>query len=144
LNKQAQHTKAMKTTIADSKTLQEIQNEFNHQFPFLRLEFVSKKSKPGPDFRDKKNPNSALSAYRKAGKEDIISFEESMTVQQLETQFMQRYGLNAQVFRRSGKLWLETTATDNWTLGYQNEQGQELSNSDLNTEKEESDYHEQE
>jgi hypothetical protein len=134
----------MKTTIKDNKTLREIQVEFNHRFPFLRLEFVSKKLKPGTDFRDKKNSNSALANFRKTQKEGEIAFDENMTVTDLESQFLDRYGLNAQVFRRSGKLWLETTATDKWTLGYQNEQGQELFNSDLNNEREENDYHEQE
>lgn len=134
----------MKTTIADSKTLHEIQTEFNNRFPFLRLEFVAKKTKPGADFRDKRNLNSALSSYRTDGLGETIILDENMTVLELESQFMKRYGLNAQVFRRSGKLWLETTATDKWTLGYQNEQGQELSNSDLSSEREENDYHEQE
>jgi hypothetical protein len=134
----------MKTSITDKKTLREIQVEFNHRFPYLRLEFVNKLTKPGADYRDKKNPNSALSTFRKEEEAGEIAFDENMTVMELESQFLERYGLNAQVFRRSGKLWLETTATDKWTLGYQNEQGQELFNSDLNNEREENDYHEQE
>jgi hypothetical protein len=32
-----------------------------------------------------------------------------------------------QVSRKSGTLWLETTMTDSWTLGQQNEHGRELS-----------------
>jgi hypothetical protein len=33
-----------------------------------------------------------------------------------------------QVFRKSGKVWLETTVTDGWTLEEQNLQGEALSN----------------
>jgi hypothetical protein len=32
-----------------------------------------------------------------------------------------------QVFRQSGRVWLETTRTDDWTLAEQNKQGEELS-----------------
>jgi hypothetical protein len=31
------------------------------------------------------------------------------------------------VFRKSGKTWLETSVTDDWTLKRQNEEGMELS-----------------
>jgi hypothetical protein len=37
------------------------------------------------------------------------------------------YGLSVQVFRKSGNVWLETSATDNWTLRQQNNEGAELS-----------------
>jgi hypothetical protein len=33
----------------------------------------------------------------------------------------------AQVYRKSGKIWLETTVTDSWTLEEQNKQGESLS-----------------
>ena len=52
-----------------------------------------------------------------------------MSVTELETMFRENFGLYVQVFRRSGKLWLETTATDSWTLTVQNDQGKELSDS---------------
>jgi hypothetical protein len=46
-----------------------------------------------------------------------------MTVAELERLFVENFGLNAQVFRRSGTLWLQTSATDNWTLAEQNRKG---------------------
>ena len=58
--------------------------------------------------------------------------------------FAKEFDLFIQVFRRSGNLWLETTATDNWSLHHQNEQGRELSGSDWRTKDDVSDYHEQE
>jgi hypothetical protein len=42
------------------------------------------------------------------------------TVANLEDAFAQCFGLSVQVFRKSGKLWIQTTATDQWTLGEQN------------------------
>jgi hypothetical protein len=52
-------------------------------------------------------------------------------------------GLYVQVFRKSGKVWLETTATDNWSLYKQNEEGQELSVHGSSLSEELPDYHEQ-
>lgn len=57
----------------------------------------------------------------------IISFSDQTSVQELEKQMEEGFGLHVQVFRRSGNIWLETTVTDEWTLAFQNEQGQELS-----------------
>jgi hypothetical protein len=56
-----------------------------------------------------------------------IEIFDQMTVKQLETTFREKFGLNVQVARRSGSMWLETTMTDNWTLKHQNDHGRELS-----------------
>jgi hypothetical protein len=61
----------------------------------------------------------------------------------LEKVFQDNLGLYVQVFRKSGKVWLETTATDNWSLFKQNEEGQELSVRENNLSEELPDYHEQ-
>ena len=50
-----------------------------------------------------------------------------MSVKDLEQNFRDVYGLSVQILRKSGKVWLGTTVTDNWTLKEQNEQGQILS-----------------
>ena len=52
-----------------------------------------------------------------------LHIQEEMSVATLEQQFLEKYGLNAQVFRRSGNLWLQTSATDHWTLAEQNRKG---------------------
>ena len=52
-----------------------------------------------------------------------------------------RFGLHVQVFRRSGKTWLQTIRTDNWTLGQQDAEAA-ASNQVPPTETED-DYHEQ-
>ena len=50
-----------------------------------------------------------------------------MTVVDLEQSFSDVFGLGVQIFRKSGKVWLETTVTDGWTLDEQNRQGEALS-----------------
>ncbi len=52
---------------------------------------------------------------------------EDQTVLEVEQFFKLHFNLNAQVFRKSGNNWLETTLTDSWTLKKQNQEGMELS-----------------
>jgi hypothetical protein len=59
--------------------------------------------------------------------EGAIQLSDNMTVSNLEDTFSDRFGLQVQVFRKSGNLWLETTKTDAWTLKVQNDHGREIS-----------------
>jgi hypothetical protein len=56
-----------------------------------------------------------------------VNIEPQMTVLDLDQQFQKAYGIGVLVYRRSGKVWLETTLTDAWTLEEQNWQGEALS-----------------
>jgi hypothetical protein len=38
------------------------------------------------------------------------------------------YGIHVQLFRKSGKVWINTSVTSSWTLEEQNKQGEVLSN----------------
>ena len=64
---------------------------------------------------------------RSVHKKGIITITPNMTVVDLEQRFNDVYGLGVEVFRKSGKVWLETTVTDGWTLEEQNLQGEALS-----------------
>lgn len=75
--------------------------------------------------------------------EATVSIPTAMTVHELEALFQERLGLYIQVFRKSGKVWLETTATDDWTLFKQNLEGRELSEVQVDNREEPADYHEQ-
>jgi len=56
-----------------------------------------------------------------------LEFDGTMKVNELEKLLKDEFSLAAQVFRKSGNIWLETTITDNWTLNQQNSHGKELS-----------------
>ena len=56
-----------------------------------------------------------------------MEVKNGMTVAELEGKFRNEYGLEVQVSRKSGLLWLETTMTDNWSLEKQNEHGRDIS-----------------
>jgi len=74
-----------------------------------------------------KHPSKTLGECRTIHKSGSILITPGMTVCKLEQNFRDVYGLSVQIFRRSGKVWLETTVTDGWTLQEQNSQGEDLS-----------------
>jgi hypothetical protein len=95
----------------------------------LKLEFFSRPHQTGKGSEKKymKTEDALLKDFRLVHSEGDLIIQGDMTVSNLENLFKNHYGLYVQVFRRSGKLWLETTATDSWTLSIQNDQGAELS-----------------
>jgi hypothetical protein len=58
----------------------------------------------------------------------IASIAQKKSVAELENAFEEYFGLSVQVYRKSGKMWLQSTITDDWTLKEQNEHGEALSN----------------
>jgi hypothetical protein len=135
----------MKMQIRNTDTFENIQHQFNSQYPFLKLEFFSQPHSKGKPTSGKM----VISAKRKIGElvssalNEELEIQDQMTVFQVEKTFEDKFGLHVQVFRKSGRIWLETTATDEWTLISQNEEGKELSEADKGVE-DLPDYHEQE
>lgn len=120
----------MEMIINDSRTIRELQQEFNNTFPFLKLEFfdvphAEKKALP----KSRMIPNDRkIGTIRKNHREGKLIITENETVSQLENDLWNNFGLSAQVFRKSGNLWIETSLTDSWTLERQNREGYEMSN----------------
>lgn len=119
----------MELLINDSRTIAEIQKEFSGRFPYLKLEFFDKPytKNAGSPKTSMYNRDRKIGTCRKVHTDAVITVEENSTVNDLEHDFWNKCGLSVQVFRKSGKLWIETSRTDSWTLKYQNEEGKELS-----------------
>ena len=120
----------MKIIINDHRKIFAIQNEFSEMFPYLKLEFFSKPHQAGgPSSKTLvHHPSKTIGQCRVIHNKGSLTITPLMRVADLEQNCNDVYGLSVQVFRKSGKVWLETTATDYWTLEEQNKQGQELSN----------------
>lgn len=118
----------MKMIIQNTRTIQEIQEEFNALFPYLKLEFFSKLHEPGkPSHLKFKLPSEqTLGESRTIHNEGEIIITPQSTVNELEQQFGYIFGLGVQVFRKTGSAWIETIMTDNETLQEQNEAGESL------------------
>jgi hypothetical protein len=119
----------MTIQISDERSISGIQEEFNLAFPYLKLEFFRKPHKTGaPSLKKEMKPgDKTIRECRKLHQDGSLTIIPTMTVSELEQRFQEMYGLSVQVFRKSGRVWLETTVTDNWTLYEQNRQGEALS-----------------
>lgn len=118
-------TKFKLMLIDNNKKIRDIQESFHKKFPFLKLEFYKGSHHEGESSpaRERLNNELMIDEVRTIHSEGNLHIREEMSVAELERSFMQRFGLNAQVFRRSGNIWLQTSATDHWTLAEQNRKG---------------------
>ncbi|MBS1611233.1 MAG: hypothetical protein JST49_00270 [Bacteroidetes bacterium] len=112
--------------ITDNKLIQDLQEEFNSLFPYLKIEFFSITSK-GKENAKILSPLQAVGQSRKKREDGVLLLNSHMTVTAFEKEMSERFGLQVQVFRQSGKMWIETSLTDSWTLERQNAEGYELS-----------------
>ena len=116
----------MTITINDKQSLGEIKEAFNNKYPHLKLEFYdhAHKEGEGSPVRFQLEDNQIVGEIRKMHSEGELSIHANQKVNTLETRFKEIYGLNVQVFRKSNKIWLQTTATDEWTLAHQEHKGE--------------------
>ncbi len=119
----------MKIQISPNQPISAVQKQFNSEFEFLKLEFFTKWALKNSDYSAgqliKTNKKiGEIQAIQSSGEIDI---DGKMKVKELEMKLKNDFGLAAQIFRKSGNLWLETTMTDNWSLEQQNRHGKELS-----------------
>ncbi len=118
--------------ISDDKKLMDIQREFSTKFPYLKIEFYTGKhgSGEGSPEREHLDLEETVGAVRSNHEEGDLSIDGHLKVKTLERNFADKYGLNAQVFRKSGEVWLQTISTDEWTLSEQNRKGELFSVAD--------------
>lgn len=119
----------MEIHISDTTLIGEIKTEFSERYPFLKLEFFNHAHADGlgSPKEDMIVENMSLEKVRTIHNEGDIVIIPDMEVGVLEQIFESKYGIHVQIFRKSGDLWLETSATDNWTLQEQNLTGSEMS-----------------
>ncbi len=132
-------------SINDERKISDLQQEFSRCFPFLKIEFftVAHTKNQLSSLKDMVPKDRSIGSFRTKHNTGTIVLDENKTVFELEDEFDKRFGMNAQVFRKSGSLWIETSLTDKWTLALQNSEGYEISkglgksfslfDSDLNT-----------
>jgi len=123
----------MKIEVNTNMAIKDLKKQFHDFFEFLKIEFFSKKH-GYEESSNKKNiyeANTPLKAISSQIKDLTIEFDDHTTVQAFEKKFYDVLGLNVQVFRKSGQVYIETSLTDAWTLGHQNSEGKLLSELDV-------------
>lgn len=116
--------------ILDKKKLKDLQEEFNHEFPFLHLKFYAsphKQNEPSQE-EDLLENNLLVGEVRNNHSNGHFYIDGDMKVGAFEQLFHDLFGLNVQVFRKSYGKWLQTWATDVWSLNEQNRRGKILGN----------------
>ncbi len=118
----------MEIRINDSRAISAIQEEFNRAFPYLKIEFFKHghRSGEGSPLDDMIPADTNIGSWRTKHGEADFHIDGNMTVEQVEKAMEEKFGIAAQIFRLSGKVWLETTVTDSWTLAEQNDTGKEM------------------
>lgn len=112
-------------TVTKDNTIREIKEFFSSKFPGLKIEFYEKhhEAYKGSQGSIQYDENLTIAEINPSITSGEIMFQDSNTTKGLEQKFEDLFGLHVQVFRRSNDLWLQTIATDDWTLEVQNRKG---------------------
>jgi hypothetical protein len=112
--------------IAKTNLTEDVRKIFSACYPYLKIEFYKRPSADYETLIKKKNIAFNFSEQQFVNDKTGIDINRNVTVEELENKFAS-IGLIAEVFRRSGNVWIETSLTNNWTLQQQNTAGEEIS-----------------
>lgn len=111
--------------VSKNKTISDFQKEFNDAYRGLKIVFY----KSNINTTDGWTESNQLSPETKLGeaysdiREGELNIYDYNTIADVESIFSKEFKINVQIFRRSNKLWLQTSKTDKWTVGTQNSKG---------------------
>lgn len=115
--------------INDSKTVQEIQQEFSTRFPYLKLEFFyAPHMREEPSNDTPCHPGNTLGEIRKRHIHGIIEISPERETGSVEQEFERRFDLHVQIYRLHADQWIQTAGTDILTLKEQNEIAKDSAN----------------
>ena len=116
----------MELRVDKEMKIKDIQKAFSNQYPFLKIEFFKK-----PHARNKLSPrtemlnaNIPVRDFAKFHYASRINIDGMRTIGEVEKDFWEMFSMSAQIFRKSGNLWIETSLTDGWPLDKQNREGE--------------------
>ena len=126
--------------INDNTKFKEIQEVFSDFYPFLLIEFYTKKHikyESSMDI-DLVLPDTIVSDVKKTHVSALLEILPLNKVADVEKEFQQRFGLSAQVFWKNKDVWQETTDLDDLTLKELTEMARNSSDEQILNEYEES------
>ncbi|MGO4292171.1 hypothetical protein [Chitinophaga sp. RAB17] len=115
----------MQIYISEEAVVRDIQEKFQTMYPYLKLEFFRKPHTKGacsPE-AEKISSDTPIEKIRMIHSFGWLDISYYRTAAAVEHDFGYLFGLSAQILRKAGNLWLETTITDNWTLEELNNAG---------------------
>ncbi|MFM6982535.1 MAG: hypothetical protein ACKOXF_00265 [Chitinophagaceae bacterium] len=103
--------------VKSDMMLKDLKKQFHSYYPNLKIEFFNQtSSESGRNTKAQMLENDTLLSTLISDREGSVEFRGDTSVRQFETLFSETFGLNVQVFRKSGNVYLETSNTDDWTL----------------------------
>ena len=114
----------MKLFINEYSLAKDVKKVFTACYPFLKIEFY-KKPLANPLYKKEAMLNLPLIQQANKNFKTVINIEKNKTVAKLENDFL-LIGLKAEILRRSGNVWVETSLTNSWTLQQQNAEAEDL------------------
>jgi hypothetical protein len=97
--------------------LMDLKKQFHSYYPHLKIEFFSEvRNESGRNSKAQMLSNETVLSGMGSFVPTQIEFSGDTTVAAFEAMFANQAGLNVQVFRKSGNVYLETSNTDDWTL----------------------------
>jgi len=104
--------------INDLRTINDLQNEFRQEFPYLRIEFLKDTCLGGQGTREKTklNNNEVVGNVRQIHNQGYIKRDNTLTVEGLEQTFLEVFGLHVSIFRKSFENWIQSDSSDASTL----------------------------
>ena len=115
--------------INDKTSLREIQEAFSAFYPYLKIEFYSKRhgKYEASDEVFLIEPNILIGDIKATHISGVLEILSSSKVSEVEKEFQVRFGLSVQVFRKEKETWEQTTGMDDFTLKELNEFGRNSS-----------------
>jgi hypothetical protein len=104
--------------INDMQTIIEIQEHFAECFPTLKIEFYDEPHhwrQPSPSSRQYQSFEK-IGDIRSKGEAGTLAIYSWSKAGEVEKTLRERFGLQAQIFRKNGRQWVQSTLSDNLTL----------------------------
>jgi hypothetical protein len=107
----------MKLHIESESKVRDVQEQFHVKYPYLQIHFYKGNTTDSSNIRrqEKASPDYLIKHLTLADKPVSISIDQNTTVAELLENLFE-IGLVAEVCRKSGKHWVATTLTADWTL----------------------------
>lgn len=118
----------MKIEISDDKTAGQISDEFNKQWPNLKIEFFRHTHQSGQASPKKEQIAHYLflKSIRNLHNESTVLIKATDRIKDIEKRFEDNYGLHIKIFHKTGDNWIEATKTADWTIDQMNKHSSEF------------------
>lgn len=117
----------MKIFLQSHCIVEQVKEEFNRSFPFLKICFFTKKQEARGALAEEVHPSTQLIVASNVFKEGDSAINSTDTIKEAERKLEDQYGLIVHIYRKQNGAWMDTRITDDLTLQEQNTWGRESS-----------------